>query len=384
MGPSSIRVSLKVGKTVPAAAPALLMNALQEVRVTYTDRGMAGGFQLTFSLQRGAGMASDYPLLSSPLLKPFNRVILSVTLNGTAQVLIDGMITNQQVTPAVGGSDGTLTVTGEDLSVLMDMLDLSMEYPAMGDYLIVLAVLAKYLVFGVIPEAIPPLSMPIADPLERVAQQDGTDLQYIRKLAGKYGYVFYLTPGPTEGASTAYWGPPFNPRRLLAPQKALSVDMGPATNVNSLNFTYDALQPTMVYGAVSDLLTEMIVPVVTFTSTRIPPMASEPALLFNQPYGRKELLRQEGMDALTALIQAQSITDQSTDQVVTASGEVDSLRYGAMLQPGRRVGVRGAGGSFDGDYYIQQVTHSLSLGQYKQSFSLSREGTGSLTSTVTP
>jgi hypothetical protein len=275
-------------------------------------------------------------------------------------------------------------VTGEDVSVLMDMLDLSMEYPALGDYLIVLGVLAKYSVVGVIPEAIPPLSMPISDPLERVPQQDGTDLQYLRKLAGKYGYVFYVTPGPMEGMNTAYWGPPINPGRLLAPQKALSVDMGPATNVNSLSFEYDAMSPTMVYGAVSDLETEIIVPVVTFTSTRLPPLASEPALTSNLPYGRKELLRQEGMDALTALIQAQSITDASTDQVVTATGEVDSLRYGAILETGRLVGVRGAGNSYDGSYYVKQVTHTLGPGQYKQSFTLTREGTGSLTQTVQP
>lgn len=384
MGPGSIRLSLRVGKMVPSPAPALLMNALREVKVTLTDRGMAGGFQLTFALQRAPGLTQDYPLLSAPYLKPFNRVIVSVTLNGTAKVLVDGFITRQSVTPAAGGSDGTLTITGEDVSVVMDMLDLSMEYPALGDYLIVNTVLAKYMAIGVIPEVIPPLSMPLSDPLERVPQQDGTDLEYIRKLAGKYGYVFYVTPGPAEGMNTAYWGPPINPGRLLPPQRALSVDLGPATNVNSLQFEYDGMSPTMVYGAVSDLETEIIVPVVTLTSTRIPPLSSQPALTSNLPYGRKELLRQEGMDALTALIQAQSITDSSTDQVVTATGEMDALRYGGILETGRLVGVRGAGNSYDGNYYVKQVTHTLGPGQYKQNFTLTREGTGSLTPVVQP
>ncbi|HEX7238877.1 MAG TPA: hypothetical protein VF263_01315, partial [Longimicrobiaceae bacterium] len=309
---------------------------------------------------------------------------ISVTLLGTAQVILDGVITNQEVTPAADGKDGTLTVTGSDLTVLMDMVDLSFEYPALGDYLIVNAVLAKYLAFGVLPLVIPPLSMPVSDPLEEVPQQDGTDLQYVRKLAWKYGYVFYLIPGPTTGTSTAYWGPPINPQRLMSPLKALSVDLGPATNATISSFSYDAMAPIMVYGAVSDLDTEIVVPVLTFTSTRIPPLASEPALLFNQPYGQKMMLRPEGLDALTAWIEAQSITDQSTDAVVTATGEVDSIRYGAFLQPGYLVGVRGAGNSYDGNYYVKQVSHTLTMGKYTQGFTLTREGTGSLTGTVTP
>ena len=48
------------------------------------------------------------------------------------------------------------------------------------------------------------------------------------------------------------------------------------------------------------------------------------------------------------------------------------------------VGVRGVGNSYDGSYYVKQVTHRLKLGEYKQSFSLSREGRGSLTPIVTP
>jgi hypothetical protein len=41
----------------------------------------------------------------------------------------------------------------------------------------------------------------------------------------------------TLGATTAYFGPE---NRLGVPQSALSIDMGTATNVNSLSFTNDA------------------------------------------------------------------------------------------------------------------------------------------------
>ena len=64
------------------------------------------------------------------------------------------------------------------------------------------------------------------------------------------------------------------------------------------------------------------------------------------------------------------------------SGELDTLRYGAVLEAPGLVPVRGAGFTYDGTYYVQQVTHQISRGNYKQRFTLTREGTGSLIAEV--
>ena len=41
------------------------------------------------------------------------------TVNGVANVLMDGVITNNQISPGDKGSNSTLTITGKDLTVLM-------------------------------------------------------------------------------------------------------------------------------------------------------------------------------------------------------------------------------------------------------------------------
>ena len=46
--------------------------------------------------------------------------------------------------------------------------------------------------------------------------------------------------------------------------------------------------------------------------------------------------------------------------------------------------VRGAGAYYDGKYYVKSVTHNIKRGEYKQSFTLSRGGTGSSVNTVSP
>ena len=44
--------------------------------------------------------------------------------------------------------------------------------------------------------------------------------------------------------------------------------------------------------------------------------------------------------------------------------------------------LRGAGYTHDGSYYVKSVTHNISKGQYKQSFTLTREGVGAISPTV--
>ena len=67
---------------------------------------------------------------------------------------------------------------------------------------------------------------------------------------------------------------------------------------------------------------------------------------------------------------------------ITGTGTLDVLRYGRVLRSRMMVGVRGAGVAYDGMYYVNSVTHSLKKGQYKQNFTLSRDGLVSQTPVV--
>ena len=59
---------------------------------------------------------------------------------------------------------------------------------------------------------------------------------------------------------------------------------------------------------------------------------------------------------------------------MTGTGTLDVLRYGRVLRARGLVGVRGAGTAFDGLYYVSSVTHLIKRGEYKQSFTLARNG----------
>jgi hypothetical protein len=109
------------------------------------------------------------------------------------------------------------------------------------------------------------------------------------------------------------------------------------------------------------------------------PLASQQAILANQPFVRKTRLSYEGSSPIEALAQAQSTTNSSSEATVTGTGTLDALRYGAILTAPGVVGVRGVGEDYDGNYWVKNVKHQISLGEYKQSFTLTREGTGTTT-----
>jgi hypothetical protein len=280
------------------------------------------------------------------------------------------------VAPNNAAGQSTLTLTGEDVSVMMDILDMPfMRYPAMDVTARVALMLAKYALYGVVPLVIPPLFQDLPTPTEKIPSQTGTDkkpggtdLAYIKKLAQDCGYVFYIEPGPAPGMNLAYFGPDI---RTPIPQPALNVNMDANTNVESLTFSLDGLAKKVTVLTIMDPFTHKIpipIPVPNISLLR-PPLGARltpPARIeFADDGGNKTMA-----DAL-ALVLGKTA---ATSDAVTGSGSLNTLRYGRILQARQLVGVRGAGLAYDGMYYVRTVTHSIKRGEYKQSFTLSRDG----------
>jgi hypothetical protein len=365
-----IHLTLMLGQEIPTLASPFIVENLRSVEVSQQDQGPSG-FQMTFHIGRSSVIdLLDYRLLTNDLLKPFSRAVLLVRFAIEPVVLMDGIITNQQLSPGNEPGASTLTLTGEDVSVMMDLEAVQEEHRQLGDDEIVKKLLNKYVgKFLRLPHDVkqPKDSQP-PNQNDRVPQQaNKTDRAYIQELAQRHGFVFYLEPGPVPGLNRAYWGAP---KRGGDPQPALSVNMGPHTNVDSISFTYNALAPYKVAFAKESGGGDSIVS----------PSDSRERLVKNQAKLRRTVMF--GETEPNAREHAQGLVDRSLDDVVTASGELDVLRYNGLLKPRGTVGLRGAGQSYDGEYYVKSVTSRLTRGQFKQSFTLTREGTGSLQTTV--
>lgn len=368
-----VHLSLQMGPVVAKPVPVEVVEALTSAQVTVAS-GARSGFQLAFAVAKGSNLEQN--LIPGGFFDPGIRVILVATVNGVSTVLMDGLVTRQDMAPSndVGGS--TLTVTGEDLTIAMDLIDLTgVPYPAMPDVAIVEIVLIKYAFLGITPLPIPSPLTEVPSPTSRIPKQSGTDLAYVKSLASNAGYTFYLDPGPAPGESIAYWGPEI---RTGVPQPALNVNMDAETNVESLSFSFDGLAREQVILFIQEPNSKIPIPIpVPNVNILKPPLAARPAIPTKIRMVRKSAKLSPVRAALVALAKAAASTD-----AISGNGQLDVVRYGRILKPRGLVGVRGAGKAYDGLYYVKSVTHSIKPGEYKQSFQLSREGVISITPTV--
>ena len=371
-----IHLTLMIGPAVPVPAPQVVVDALTSVQVNSgKDRS---GFQLSFNVSKNSPLLTM--MLPAGYFDPMiTRVIIIVTVGGIPNVIMDGMITNQELSPGNEPEQSTLTVTGEDLSVLMDVIEKPfMRYPAMPEVAVINSIIAQYAVFGIIPAVVPPVFMDVPIPIEKIPTQTGTDLAYINKLASQHGYVFYVEPGPVPVSNIAYWGPDI---RLPNPQPALNVNMDSHTNIESLSFSLDGLAKKILVLFVFDPTTKkLVVPIpVPNISLLRPPLGAKLPIPSKVEFS-DDLSKHSPIKA-AALALAR--TAASSDSI-TGSGSLDVLRYGRVLKSRQLVGVRGASIAYDGLYYVNSVTHNIKRGEYKQNFNLSRDGLIPLTPSVVP
>src|SRR5206468_616620 len=141
------------------------------------------------------------------------------------------------------------------------------EHPAQDETVIAKKIAASYAKYGMISMVIPPIAIDPPIPVDRTPQQTCTDWAYLNRMARRAGYVTYVESGPAPLVNTLYWGPPVVPG---LPQKALSVNLGPVTNVTNLSLSQDALSSTLVETKVKDRLTGQETPVLAVMPTRPP------------------------------------------------------------------------------------------------------------------
>ena len=372
IGLFGIRLQLLIGRPeVPQPAPYEVVDSLVSLQVTNNDRER-DGFQMEFSL--GKDSLLEYGLLRSGVLDVKNRVIIVVIFGALPQVLIDGIITKHQVVPSNEPGRSTLHVTGEDISVKLSFEDQNLTYPNQSDSNIVKKILADA---GFVPQVTETNDTP--SDTERVPTQQCNHLRNIQKLAQRNGFIFYVEPTNIPGVNNAYWG---KEKREGQPQPALTLNMGAQTNVDTaINFSFNALGPAEPEVSIIDSFTKLAMQI-PLPSLFFPSLASQPVKALRKTKARDTAnlsFAQALLKALTGVTEASG--------AIEANGEVDAVRYGRALRSRRLVDVRGAGQSYDGTYYVRQVIHNirrLPRGEYKQSFTLKREGRGAPGTSVVP
>jgi hypothetical protein len=365
------RLQLLIGPNVPLPASYAVVDAMRSIDIRTSDAGQ-DGFQMTFAIGYDTPLGSN--LLTLGIFEPLTRVIVMVINQGMPSVLIDGLVTDQQVVPSNRPGESQLTVTGVDISLKLDLKQKSRTWSNRADFMIVNEILLEYLQYGLMPRVTPTTDFHV-ETLTTPSQQ-GTDLSYIRELAQRNGFVFFIEPTPVPGLVIAHWGPEV---RLGLPQPALTMNMGPFTNVEQpLHFRYDAMQVTAPEVTITEPNTGLRIPVPLPNFTTVP-------LALRPSQATRTTLPRDTAGSSPAQALTRGISELASGaNSVTATGQCDLERYGSILKARGLVGVRGVGFDYDGFYYVRSVDYHIERDKFTQSFNLAREGRGALLPMVVP
>lgn len=366
-----VRLQLLVGDTVPEPASYEVVSALLDVEVR-NETVQRDTFQMTFSLGRDR-TADDFGLLRSGMLDVQRRVIIMVFFGARPEVLIDGIITRHQTPVSNRPGHSQLVVSGESIAMRLDLEERNQSYANRSDAIIVREILTRteYTVYGLIPQITDTTETPIET--DRTPSQQQTDLQYIQALARRNSFVFYIETADMPGTNTAYWGAE---NRQGMRQPPLTMNMGSATNVENLTTGFNALAGDAPQVTITEPNTGRAIPI-PIPASLLPALAGESAPMLRASIDR----RGANLNFSQALLRALSGNSDGAD-AADASGVLNAAVYGQVLRARRLVDVRGAGRTSDGTYYVKQVTHRIKRGEYKQHFSLTREGRGATSSRV--
>jgi phage protein D len=294
--------------------------------------------------------------------------------NDGLEPVFDGYITS--VTVSLGSAPGgtAIAVGALDTGVLLSLEEKVVAFANMSDSDIAQQILGAY---GVAVTADSTATVHQEDTTTIV--QRGSDLQFVRALARRNGFEFYFETAKEGDQVTAFFRPP---QLDGTPQPDLAIQFGEESNLRSFSARLSAQRPLNVKAAQVDVQANSANSGEA-SSTQLAALgATDLNALVGGPLGslvtpraalaQMLVLGPPTSDPAELQTLAQAVRDEA-GWFISASGEINSDAYGAVLRPHRLVLVKGAGTPYSGKYYVTAVTHELTGdGGYAQRFEARR------------
>lgn len=321
--------------------------------------GLATAAELEVVIATGAD--GTWVGFDDPWLRPLARLRVEVRVgSGDYVALIDGPAVGQRFVLDAAPETSRVVVVVHDDSVLLDRDERVKVFENEP--------LAR-LIAGLIDDAgldadVDPSLPDAASSLDRYIVQRGSSMQLLKTLARRHGMQVRVEPGSAPGRSTVVFGPTA-PVDDGLPEIVL---LGDQRNIAIFSAEYDALKAQAPRAASVQAIDRQTI-TASAAGARTAAMGDEAVHTLAAPattllaHHREE---QSDIDEATA-----GVADVSA-WAFTASGEVDSDLYPAVLRAWRRLAVAGAGPQLSGDYVVSRVLHEIDDAAYRQRFSLSR------------
>jgi len=308
-------------------------------------------------------VGDDLPLLADSRLDPDQEIRLIVPVDGGADTLVQGPITGQRISLVHGGGGSELVVEGADAAVAMDREDRATAWAEVRDSDAVTSIISAY---GFVPDV---EATAAAHPEARHALiQRGSDLAFVRRLARRNGFLFWLTHDPLGIGTAHFKRPPVDG----TPALSLSINRA-SPGTERVEISWDAERPTAVTARQLDLMSKgelegsvLMSPLTLLGTSGLAALPGGP---------RTTHIAAPSDDAGDLTARAEGVAVEA-GWFVRARLSTDRVRAGKPVRAHTLASLEGAGSRHSGPYLVAGVHHVIDATGHVMNLELIRNAWG--------
>lgn len=305
----------------------------------------------------------DITWVADPRIDAGGTLSILVPVDDTTHCLVKGPVYSQKIHIQHGGAGSWVEVTGADTSIIMDRETKSAVWADGTDSDAVSAILGNY---GYTADV---ETTNAAHPEDKhtLIQRD-TDLRFVRRLARRNGFLFWVTCDDSGTETAHFKRPPIDESEDA--ELIINLD---SPNIDTLDISWDVERPTSIVGLQLDLngKTDLDGAVAQSPQT----VLGDAGLSQITGDTRSVHVSAPADDAGDMQARGQGALIEA-DWFIRASCQTSLNQLGRLVRAHRLVNLRGAGSRHSGLYFVASVRHIIDAAAHRMELELIRNGWG--------
>jgi Phage tail baseplate hub (GPD) len=306
----------------------------------------------------------DIPSVIDIRLDPGSVLSIAAGPDNAFQCLVKGPVYSQRLHLEHGGEGSTVEVRGADTSITMDRVFQSAVWNDNTDSDAVNSILGNY---GLTPDVTDTDTTHSEDKHSLVQRE--SDLRFVRRLARRNGFYFWITCDADSGEETAHFKRPDLGQSAAV---TLQINVQPP-NIEVFDLSWNAENPTSVEATQLDLDTKDDI---SGDLDKTPQTGlGDQQLLDITGDTRSIHVAAPGDDAGDLQARSQGALVEA-DWFIRASCKTSLHLLGSLVRALTIVTVKGVGSRHSGNYLVSGVRHSIDAADHLMEIELVRNGWG--------
>ena len=351
-------MGLGIAVEVGGQADADLANATW---VEVTERmGETSTYRIRYDFDVSSG---DFPLLADGRIDAGSELTLIEPSGSSNDCLVKGPVVAQQIHFAHGGSGSWVEVHGADNSIQMDRESKAVVWAETSDGDAVGSILSNY---GLSPDS-DSTDAQHTETKHTLVQRD-TDLQFVRRLARRNGFLFWVTCDGDGNETAHFKRPPLDGD--AASELIVNLD---GNNLQWFDLDWDVERPTSADASDVDLSDASDIDG-SVDKSPLPPLGSQ--ALADIVSDTRSLYLVAPVDDAGDLQSRSEGALIDAGWFVRARCETTVSALKSIVHAHTVVNVRGLGSRHSGKYFVAAVKHTIDQSEHRMEIELVRNAWG--------